>query len=726
MAIDWTRTICVIDDDTVNLICGKEILYVRGIAAGRGIVSITKTSTVGLVDTYTIYYSDGTTSTFDVTNGEEARGIDDIQKTSTTENVDTYTIYYSDGTTSTFDVTNGTYIPGVEGTVTVQRSRITSGFIFYNLPTEEDGTAELMSLEIVPAQSGSGTPSTSNIRPLLYIDRLRWYIYETGGDDTGTLKFLPEASYGGTWDIVSGKYTKTWEHIASYAGETLPGRWISDRDAYAAGTTPTIGAEVAYELATPVEISGAGSMTVPFFDGGTEVAFMLTSTLNEASLGGLTASKVPGKVKIKDYIDELIPEDAPSNGYFYFRRNGDWHNVKNGIVLYVDGTNGSDSNDGSTAEKAFKTIQTAINKSSPNTANAQIIIAAGTYSETVTIQNIGCVLTANGTVTLTGVWTVVKAIVLLEGTKFDFTRMLRIYHNAYVADNGLSSLVISTLNANENSLEVVGATFVARGNLDLGYFGTSNNYACYASAGAKVALGSVNIQGNYGLYAEYGAIIGAASLTGGTVQKTTFAGGRIFIGEQNDNLYGFCQTAASTAAKVVTIPGFVLETGVTIHVKFQNSNSATAPTLNVSNTGAIAIKRYGNTSPGTSAPKDGWQSGSVLTLTYDGAYWVEHYWFNTVYTFDVTPDPNSGNPVQSYGIYNFVQTAVQTAMEEMIMSMICIHVTAEDNLYKLSYCGPFEISEADGIYYLNWCGMAETCPFTVELVGTDYVLKYNE
>ena len=40
--------------------------------------------------------------------------------------------------------------------------------------------------------------------------------------------------------------------IASYAGETLPGKWISDRDVYAEGTTPTAGAQVVYALATPV------------------------------------------------------------------------------------------------------------------------------------------------------------------------------------------------------------------------------------------------------------------------------------------------------------------------------------------------------------------------------------------------------------------------------------------------------------------------------------------
>ena len=39
---------------------------------GNGIVSITKTATAGLVDTYTILYTDGTSSTFNVTNGREA------------------------------------------------------------------------------------------------------------------------------------------------------------------------------------------------------------------------------------------------------------------------------------------------------------------------------------------------------------------------------------------------------------------------------------------------------------------------------------------------------------------------------------------------------------------------------------------------------------------------------------------------------------------------------
>ena len=131
-------------------------------ALGKGIVSIEKTSTSGLVDTYTITYTGGETSTFTVTNGQApdisisvtsdgtssptptanvtkggtpleptyridftglkgqqgpqgeegptgptGNGITSIVKTATAGLVDTYTIYMSNGSTATFTVTNG-------------------------------------------------------------------------------------------------------------------------------------------------------------------------------------------------------------------------------------------------------------------------------------------------------------------------------------------------------------------------------------------------------------------------------------------------------------------------------------------------------------------------------------------------------------------------------------------------------------------------------------------
>lgn len=62
---------------------------------------------------------------------------------------------------------------------------------------------------------------------------------------------LGRTVYGGTLDVVSGELTDKMGYIASYNGETIGEPWISDRDEYVAGTTPSIGAEVVYTLATP-------------------------------------------------------------------------------------------------------------------------------------------------------------------------------------------------------------------------------------------------------------------------------------------------------------------------------------------------------------------------------------------------------------------------------------------------------------------------------------------
>ena len=65
---------------------------------------------------------------------------------------------------------------------------------------------------------------------------------------------LPQTVYGGTLDVVSGVLTVTHGYISQYNGETINEPWISDRDEYVAGTTPTTGAQVVYLLATPTTI----------------------------------------------------------------------------------------------------------------------------------------------------------------------------------------------------------------------------------------------------------------------------------------------------------------------------------------------------------------------------------------------------------------------------------------------------------------------------------------
>lgn len=65
---------------------------------------------------------------------------------------------------------------------------------------------------------------------------------------------LPQTVYGGTLDVVSGVLTITHGYISQYNGEAINEPWISDRDEYVSGTTPSSGAEVVYELTTPTTI----------------------------------------------------------------------------------------------------------------------------------------------------------------------------------------------------------------------------------------------------------------------------------------------------------------------------------------------------------------------------------------------------------------------------------------------------------------------------------------
>lgn len=104
-------------------------------------------------------------------------------------------------------------------------------------------------------------------------------------------------------------------------------------------------------------------------------------------------------------------------------------------------------------------------------------------------------------------------------------------------------------------------------------------------------------------------------------------------GSIGSTLYGVCSTQANVAKKEVSIPGLdTLLNGLTIHVKFTNSNRASNPTLVIPtiSSAEIPIYRYGATVPEQS-DRGSWPAGSVLTLTYDGAAWQINDWQNAIY-----------------------------------------------------------------------------------------------
>ena len=91
--------------DSENAQSGKAVAEAISKIGGKGIASIEKTSTSGLIDTYTITYTDDTTSTFELTNGKEITSVEvkDLHSVNEYDQVTTFkglVIYYNDGTRS--------------------------------------------------------------------------------------------------------------------------------------------------------------------------------------------------------------------------------------------------------------------------------------------------------------------------------------------------------------------------------------------------------------------------------------------------------------------------------------------------------------------------------------------------------------------------------------------------------------------------------------------------
>lgn len=82
-------------------------------------------------------------------------------------------------------------------------------------------------------------------------------------------------------------------------------------------------------------------------------------------------------------------------------------------------------------------------------------------------------------------------------------------------------------------------------------------------------------------------------------------------------VYGDCYTAAGTATKVVSIPGFVLRKGAVVNVRFSSKNTASNPTLNVNGTGAKTIRLNGLALSSSYY----WNAYDVVSFVYDGNYW---------------------------------------------------------------------------------------------------------
>ena len=102
--------------------------------------------------------------------------------------------------------------------------------------------------------------------------------------------------------------------------------------------------------------------------------------------------------------------------------------------------------------------------------------------------------------------------------------------------------------------------------------------------------------------------------------------------------YGTCETAAATAAKVVTCTDFTssdLKAGVIIVVNFSATNSAAVAdlTLNINGTGAKKIQYINNGTRGNLSSAGYIKASTSYPFIYDGTYWLAQLNYNSNTTY---------------------------------------------------------------------------------------------
>lgn len=112
-----------------------------------------------------------------------------------------------------------------------------------------------------------------------------------------------------------------------------------------------------------------------------------------------------------------------------------------------------------------------------------------------------------------------------------------------------------------------------------------------------------------------------ATRWGNIVDAPLAVDGVLLTGDTDMMHYGVCSAAASASSKTVVLEGFKLIAGARIHIKFINSNSASAIWLNVNSTGAKSVYFPGTTSQTTDAY--GYiAAGGIYEFVYDGTAWI--------------------------------------------------------------------------------------------------------
>ena len=293
-SFELTSSSGLVDTYTVTFTDGETTTI--NVTNGNGISSIAKTSTVGLEDEYTITFNNGDTETFTVTNGEKGdtgNGIASISLTSTSGLVDTYTITFTNGDTTTFDVTNGEEGNGISsinktstsGLVDTYTITFTNGdtetFTVTNGKDGQDGAAATISVGSTTTGAAGTSASVTN----------------SGTSSAAVLDFvIPQGVKGDTGATGADGFSPTATVTKSGDTATIT---ITDKNGT---TTATVsdgsGASSVSEL-TDVDLTGLSNGDVLAYDSTSQ------EWKAEAQSGGVTDVEVNGESVVTDGVAEI-------------------------------------------------------------------------------------------------------------------------------------------------------------------------------------------------------------------------------------------------------------------------------------------------------------------------------------------------------------------------------------------------------------------------------------
>lgn len=210
-----------------------------------------------------------TTIATELGNKTSGKNINSIVLSQSGAEYDTYRVTFSDETTLDFQI--------VKNTENFYTKQAVDNFLFNKADAiKEYGERTVKGKEIYipagatvtdfkvylePFQTGEGEPSATNIQPVYETSEVEIQKKNIGGnwvhvDTLSAVKYVynNQQTYGTIIDYLNRKSRSSWALIPNYTGESLPGRWVSDRDVYsgfAPTGQPSVGAQVAYEKATP-------------------------------------------------------------------------------------------------------------------------------------------------------------------------------------------------------------------------------------------------------------------------------------------------------------------------------------------------------------------------------------------------------------------------------------------------------------------------------------------